>query len=41
MTKKEARKLLGKPAQQLTDEQLNELLKLLSAFAKESLGIKV
>lgn len=41
MTLKEARKLLGKPAQQLTDEQLNQLLQLLSALAKERLGIKV
>lgn len=41
MTRKEARKLLGKPAQQLTDEQLNELIQLLSALAKERLGIKV
>lgn len=41
MTHKEARKLLGKPAQQLTDEQLNELLQFLSAIAKEQLGIKL
>jgi hypothetical protein len=41
MTTKEARKLLGKPAQQYTDAELNELLQLLSGLAKQHLGIKV
>ena len=41
MTAKEARKLLGKPAQELDDDQINDLILILRVLAKERLGIKV